>query len=340
MSGGTMEFRAQVRETRDALRSLFGPERQPLNLDAVITADRVDAPGLYVMSADAYHADPCPEPSLSSSVAHRICAWSPAHARRFHPRLTAQLDDETAEHFDIGTCAHAIVLEGVNNVEVLEYPNWRTKAAQADRDAARANGRIPLLRHVWTDVEAMVKATREQLDAHAAGREMFRGGRSELVLAWQDVCGVWCRARLDYLRPAQRDVDDPGATAAIDDYKTVGTSANPETFSGRKFFENGHDIQAAFYIRGVEALTGHKAIFRFAVQEQYPPFALSVLGLQPSTLMLGEKKVIHALNTWRECLRSGRWPGYPRRTAFVDLPQYVESAWLAKEDREGASDGI
>ena len=33
------------------------------------TSGHVPGPGFYSMSAAQYHADPCPEPSLSSSIA-------------------------------------------------------------------------------------------------------------------------------------------------------------------------------------------------------------------------------------------------------------------------------
>ena len=48
----------------------------------------VAAPGLYRMAAAAYHADPAPAPSLSSSLARLIVGHSPAHAKEAHPRLT------------------------------------------------------------------------------------------------------------------------------------------------------------------------------------------------------------------------------------------------------------
>ena len=41
--------------------------------------------GIYTLSAEAYHADPCPEPSLSASIANVLLQRSPAHARIQHP---------------------------------------------------------------------------------------------------------------------------------------------------------------------------------------------------------------------------------------------------------------
>jgi len=39
------------------------------------------AQGIFEYTADVYHADPCPKPSLSASIAHILCSQSPAHAR-------------------------------------------------------------------------------------------------------------------------------------------------------------------------------------------------------------------------------------------------------------------
>jgi hypothetical protein len=277
-------------------------------------------PGIYTMSASAYHADPCPDPSLSSSIAKLLCHSSPAHTRQAHPRLNTAAVDEEAECFDVGTAAHAIVLEGTAAVEVIDAKDWRTNQAKDARDAARKAGKIPLLAKVWADVQAMVAATRAQLDAHYDGRHMFKDGTAEQTILWQED-GVWCRARLDWLR-----------AGSIDDYKTTSASANPEVLS-RTLFGNGWDIQAAFYLRGLKAVLGIDATFRFACQETYAPYALSVVALGPDAMMLAEKKVLYAIELWRECLASNRWPAYPTQTAYASLPTWIESAWLEKEMR-------
>ena len=292
-----------------------------VRVDGVSEPTRIIEPGIYTMPAEAYHADPCPEPSLSSSMARAICRDSPAHARLLHPRLTAVVTEEEAERFDVGTAAHALLLEGVNAVEVIDAKDWRTNAAKDARDAARRAGKIPLLSHVWVHVEAMLAATRRQLAQHGDGRHMFLNGAAEQTLVWREADETWCRARLDWLRPG-----------AIDDYKTTKGSANPEDVQ-RTLFANGWDIQAAFYLRGLQVLTGEDATMRFACQENYPPYALSVIALGPDAMMLAEKKVRYALEQWRTCLRSDRWPSYPTQTAYVSLPPWIETAWLEKELR-------
>lgn len=292
----------------------------------------VNGPGIYdAMPAEQYHADPCAEPSLSASIAKVLCSSSAAHARQKHPRLNPQHAEEEAGHFDIGTAAHALLLEGESGVAVVDAPDWRTKAARAARDAARAAGKTPLLARVWADVQAMVNAARAQLDAHTdGGARMFTDGKPEQTLIWQEDNGIWCRARLDWLRTvATRQ------RFACDDYKSTGTSANPDAWT-RGLFSNGFDVQVAFHLRGVKVLTGADATFQFAVQETYPPFALSVVALGPDAMTIAEKKRLYAVEHWERCLRKNKWPGYPTRTCWAELPPWEETAWLMKES--GVSD--
>jgi PDDEXK-like domain of unknown function (DUF3799) len=294
----------------------------------------IDHPGTYAIPAAEYHADPCIEPSLSSSIVKMLCLDSALHAQHEHPRLNPAVEREEADHFDLGLAVHDVLLEGGGAVEPIDAPDWRTKAAKEARAAARAAGKIPLLAKQCTDVIAMTAALRVQLDRHTdGGAAMFTSGEAELTAVWieRDESGagadVWCRARFDWLRT------DP---YAIDDYKSTSGSANPDSWA-RTMFSAGHDVQAAWYLRGLRAITGEAltdpATFRFCVQETYAPFAVSVIALNPDALLLAEKKCLYAIEQWREARASNDWRGYPRRTAFAVLPPAHEAWWLEKELR-------
>jgi PDDEXK-like uncharacterized protein DUF3799 len=283
------------------------------------------APGIHDLDAAAYHADPSEQPSLSASIATVLCTESPAHARAKHPRLNPLYVRHEEQRFDPGSAAHALFLEGRDAVEVVEAKDWRTNLAKAARDAARLDGRIPLLAHQWDEVQTMLAATRAQLERVAVDPPLFVNGKPERTLIWEED-GVYCRALLDWLH------DDHGT---IDDLKTTSASANPEKWS-RTMFGMGADIQAAFYLRAVKALTGRDAEFRWCVQETYPPYALTVFTLAPDALALAEAKVDYAIRTWRRCLETDDWRAYPAKVCHIELPAWEEPRWMERELREVA----
>lgn len=282
------------------------------------------APIFAPISAADYHADAVADtPSLSSSIAHILCTQSPAHARTAHPRLNPDYQRKTRDVFDLGTAVHAMFLEGDSVAVVVDAPDWKTKAAQEAREEARANGQVAMLAKDLSRVTEMVSALHRQLGEHSASPPLFEDGKPEQTLVWNEG-DVVCRARLDWLR------DD---FAAIDDLKTTSKSASPEAYS-RALFSIGGDVQAAFYLRGLEAATGDpgRASFRWVVIETTPPYALSVVAPGQDVLTVGRKKVDYAIELWRKCLADDHWPGYPTDIAYAELPAWSEAQWLAKEE--------
>lgn len=277
-------------------------------------------PGIYTMRASEYHALVTPTPVLSASIARRLLGASPLHAWYDHAALNPSGQRESKDEFDLGTAAHAYMLEGRADLVIVDAKDWRTKAAQEERDAARAAGKTPLLAKDWARVQAMAEAVNEHLCTHTP--IPLINGRPEQTIIWQEGA-TWCKARPDWLAM------DYGR---IDDLKTT-ESANPESWT-RHLFSLGFDVQAAWYLRGVKALTDVDAEFRFVVAETRPPYAVSVIGLGPDVLALAEKKIHRALELWRECIRTDVWPGYPTRTCVAGLPAWHEAQWLEREMRD------
>jgi hypothetical protein len=282
--------------------------------------------GVLAISSDDYHADQvADQPTLSASIAHLLCTASPLHAWAAHPRLNPDFKREEKQHYDVGTAAHAILLEGMAAVEVVDAPDWRTSVAREARDVARENGRIPLLARTLAEVEAMVDAVREQLAVHNADPPLFTDGKAEQTLVWEED-SVACRARVDWLRDDWR---------ALDDLKTTSRSANPDAYS-RNLFGVGGDVQAAFYVRGMERVFSVTPEFRWCVVESSPPYALSVVAPGPDVLALGTAKVDRAIALWRRCLGQDEWPGYPLDVCYAEMPAWEETRWMERETREAA----
>lgn len=277
--------------------------------------------------AEIYHADPAPEPSLSAGIAHRLISRSPLHAWYEHPRLNPAHEREEKDILDFGTAAHSLLLQGLDVCEVIDAPDWRTKAARTARDSARKSGLIPLLSKDWDRMSALCAAVKTQTARHHARPLPLRDGKPEQTLIWREENGVWCRARIDYL------IGDD----VIDDLKTTGTSANPHEWARNRLFADGKDIQHSFYLRGLKALTGLDGQWRFVVVEVKPPFGMSVISLAPTAVELAEQKVERAIELWKRCIDSGEWPGYEQDVAFAELPAWEEARFLETHYEELAA---
>ncbi|MBX3502831.1 MAG: PD-(D/E)XK nuclease-like domain-containing protein [Alphaproteobacteria bacterium] len=277
------------------------------------------------IAESAYHADPCPEPSLSASIAKMLVSQSPLHAWTAHPRLNpAWQSDESSKAQDIGSAAHALLLGVGRGMEVIKFKDYRSNAAKDARDAAREAGKVPVLEDDAGDVRAMVLSARQQLAAHEVG-DVFDGCMAEQTMVWRDD-DTWCRARIDCL-PA--DFTGEGRVRLVD-YKTSSGSAEPDAFTSRLYGMDG-DIQAAFYERGILKLypAVREVEFLFIAQETKPPYGLSVVALSNKALDQARERVEEAFKVWRTCIKADRWPGYVPRICRVDPP-----GWQGKQHEE------
>jgi hypothetical protein len=287
---------------------------------------KIDKPGVYDMPNADYQNDPCEAISLSATLLKIMLRETPQHVYTASPRLNQKYEPDEDGAFDIGTAAHSLMLGDPKKFAVLDFDDWRKKEAKEARETARAEGKIPLLAKHWDRLQHMVAIGRQQLDVHFDASDAFTDGKPEQSLFWQE-SGIWCRARLDWLPNNLRK--------PYDDYKSTD-SANPDTFQ-RVAYSVGHDIQAAFYRRGIRAVLGvEKPRIRFIVQEIAEPFALSAIELNDEAMDLADYKIDLGLARWRWCLENNSWPGYPARTCVIGPPAWHEGQVLAREEADAA----
>lgn len=284
------------------------------------------APGIHDIPSGAYHAGPTDQPALSASIAKIIVNRSPLHAWNAHRQLNPNWRPDERDGFDLGSAAHILFLEGARfaeKVATIDATDWRTKVAKEHRATSREAGLIPMLQRDFARMTEMVDAIRTQLDGRDDDPPLFAGGKPERSVIWEED-GVICKARLDYLH------DD---FAAADDLKTVpskGGTAHPVDWSRRTFWTIGADIEARFHSRGVKAVTGIEPHFRFLVAECRPPYAISVMDLAPSVAEIADRKIDHAIAVWRECLKTGVWPGYQADVASIEVGGWQEADFLER----------
>lgn len=307
--------------------------------DVLIHSETITVPGLYRQSEAAYHSDPCPEPSLSRSIAQKLILESPRHAYAAHPRLTKQDEGEekNSRVRDIGSAAHVLLLRQPTEIAVLDFDAFTTKAAREARAEAQERGAIPLLTKDYETAVGMFEMAKSELadNEHAAIRALANPVDddqvfNEVTAAWIDRCGNhWARARMDRISVTASRI-------AVIDYKTTELSAAP-TEVARAIFNNKYHFQDSFYRRGIRHLFPEidrhekKLSFLFIVQEQFAPFEITVTEIDAAGRVIGEKMVSDAFMLWRKCHAENWWPGYPKGTVRAEMPAYVETNWLARE---------
>jgi hypothetical protein len=292
-----------------------------------------------VPAAD-YHRDPGESPSLSSSVAKILLDATPRHAWTAHPRLNPAFEAETDAKFDLGSVAHELILGRGKGYDVVEADDWRSKAAKEARDAARARGLVPILaRHAldaWAMARSVVKRMREIPDLSPLlgdSETSLANGLAERVMVWRDIGGALCRAMIDFQGPAP---------TAIWDIKTTGVLLDDET-RARQIVNLGHDVQAAFYLRGLSQLLPDLAgrfRWRWIVVEDSPPFEVRVIEPLAELLEIGDRKAALAIEKWRRCVDTGRWPGYPPHVTRIGLPAWATERWLERERTDPDADAM
>lgn len=258
-----------------------------------------------------YHLDPVVEPSASASILATLYSRSPQHAWFRHPKLNPNFEPgKPTAAMAFGSAAHAMLTLSCE-VKRLDFDDWRSKEARQARDAIVAAGGIAMLADEYANAERMLTVLRRDLIGHEIG-DVFSEGVGEVTMAWRDD-GAWLRGRMDWWSEKRN---------LIVDYKTT-TVAEPDQWS-RKLFDLGSDFAGVLYPQGVAALTGQRPPrFLYIVQEVDPPHAFSVVEMDDQAQEFTTNRVAQAFHAWRECLSTGKWPGYPSRVCRVAPPVYA-----------------
>lgn len=261
-------------------------------------------PGVYDIDVELYHSDPIPGGSLSSTGARTLVSQCPA---KFRHSLDHAEPYKAA--FDFGTAAHKVVLGDGPELVLVDAARWDTNAIKAEVAAIRAAGNIPLKRPDLERVHDM--ATVLSQNAEAADLLAPGSGTAEQSLFWKGG-NVWCRARIDWLRP-----DD------FVDYKSC-RSAHPDAIQ-KAVQDHGYHIQDYWYRRGAIALglIHPQAPSHFIFQEKEPPYLVTVARLDlwhPIAYQACER----ALFLYETCRAADNWPAYTTETAYIPPPAWLE----------------
>jgi hypothetical protein len=255
----------------------------------------------------SYHADTT---SLSSSGARLLLP--PSCPAKFRQRMDSP--PEYKQVFDFGTVTHGLVLGEGGTFSVVDAPDYRSKAAQTERDQIRKDGKTPILAGELERATAMAAT----VYVHPlAGELLMAKGESEVSWYANDpVTGTRLRARPDRVTTDY----EPGRLWIVD-YKTTITAA-PSDFS-RRAADYGYHFQAAWY-RLVAKLLGldPNPRFIFIAQEKEAPYLVSVVEFDDEAIEEGDRLVRQAIDTYAHCMETGQWPGYDEGITQMSLPPW------------------
>ncbi len=290
----------------------------------------ISEPGCYSsIPMAAYVADPCVQPSLSPSVAHILATKSPRHAWHAHHRLGAGVRVSTPATIT-GSFIHELLLEDGKRVEVVDAPDFKTKAARMQRDAALASGLIPMVRSKYDEARRVVDAIRDGIVECGLHWWTVPGAMVEHTLVWEEYAerypttangGTLCRCRPDVIF---RD----GPDILVVDIKTTQDAA-PDAAAG-SMTEYGYDIQHEANVRACEKLWPEsvgrvRVVYLFCELE--PPYVVSPIMADGAMRELGAKRWERSLGIWSRCLAEDSWPAYGTAPIAV-----TPRAWLMQRE--------
>lgn len=288
--------------------------------------------------AASYHRDAFGDvPTLSRSIAHMGITVSWRHAAAAHPRLAGTITRRESEEMDLGSLVHALLLGGLETIDVHDVPDWRGKRADL-RDGSRAAGKVPIkLGDFQRAAEAceilkpaICQAVEDVLGGPGEEYIVLGGDLSpvethirwsdfgrELVALWEEeplrgmafegeLLSVRCRARWDLFLPG---------AALIADLKVVtgGRWAQAAPFVRQLNTEaDSGAMQASSYLRGLAAVhpeTAGRGTFVFLRAEPYPPYSVVPIVVTEGLRQLGEERWMRGVAGWAKCMASGVWPG-------------------------------
>lgn len=274
-----------------------------------INLDPMNLPGIFQLENQVYHA----LEGISKS------GWSKFSLSPLGYIFEKKHPTPPKTTWDVGTVAHAILLEGKTLQDVIIRQPADIKVRRGKKwDAFEAehsgSGKVIMKDADWLKVNGIVQAGR----AHPRHDELLTGGVAEQSFFWlNEEYGFIQKCRPDYL---------PGL-GVVTSLKTTG-NAHPWPF-GKIAGDLKYHWSAYLEMHGVTVCTGEPHTeYNIMVIEQEPPHQCVVYQHYGADIDAGRQQLEILYPKYAECLENDVWPGYedgmlhlPAYTTYVDYDQ-------------------
>jgi hypothetical protein len=252
------------------------------------------------MSNAEYHADP----SLSSTSVKKLDK-SVGHFLHHE-----QADEETSKALDVGTAAHALILEGVDGYrEQVEVIDIKTRRSKTFKDFETDKVKLTVYEdsdvHQWRDAV---------MSYHPAVHLLEQCDRREMSGFFEMTDEYDGRVRLDAITA-------DGST--IVDLKTT-RDASPDSFA-KDLFNFGYHQSAAWYLDGARRLGIEAERFVLICVEKYAPHNVAVYEIDKRAIEYGRTQNAAALQRLEEYMAMPQIVGksYSDKIETIDLPGWA-----------------
>jgi len=277
------------------------------------------APALWTCTNAEYHAD-------TERVSRSMAETYRKSPRLYHGRYVSRTipPPEPTPALRLGSAFHSLTLEP-STYDGLYFVapkcDRRTKAGKAEWAAAMAEAGTRTL--VKQDEAEQVQAWRDAVMANPHARTLIEcDGLTEQSLQWRDPqTGLALKARTDKL-----------INVLIVDLKSAAEVAPARWI--RSCVSFGYHRQAAWYIDGVQALTGEQAGMVFLVVGKEPPHEVATYELDGDALLLGRGENSRTLRELADRYERDEWTAdYELEPLTLSLPRWAgnDAAWEVSE---------
>lgn len=263
------------------------------------------ATGLFKLTEEVYR----PADGINCSTLKAMLR-SPAHY------IAAKLErKEPTPAMILGTLAHLSCFEpelfgeGKSHYVKPAGMNFTTKEGRAWRDEHRDKPVITM------DEEADLAGMQAAIATHPMSGPVVSQGVAEVsAFAQDETFNVRLKGKTDKLLR-----DNQGRVWCVD----LKTTEDAKDFA-RVAYNLNYDMQAAFYMRVLGAAGCEVHNVMFIVVERTAPFGVIVYHPDERFLASGYEKVVRCLTRYRECVQSGKWPGYDEEVQTLSIPNWVK----------------
>jgi len=270
------------------------------------------SPGLYLGVPESDYHD---HPAISRSILAEAARMSPLHA--LYSLESSEDEEESSESMDLGTAAHARVLQPRVFEDRYDVAADRCEGIKGDGDQCSNSAKVRhdgswycgvhapsgdpddievLKSSHYHSAEGIAQATEQDPDA----APLLHGlpGLEEATILWEDPeTGLRLRARPD------RVTCLPDGDVALVDLKTT-RSAHPQDFR-RKYARNGYWLQPAFYGAAAASIGAQPVDFVFVVVESSRPYAVQCYRPDSDDRAGAGRRMDGLLSEMSEALDSG-----------------------------------